>query len=184
MNFDLGIFLGLFAIAIGVFWGLSNFTSKVSKKVGSAEGSIVQKLSAIEVSLGKIDTRLEDISATVFSGSQTIEVNLRNFGKTLVSADPNSQGTSYIITAEKGEFSDGLIDKLTKDSGFENREIELFGTPTRITTLRPNRIKMEVPSTDPEKCTQYMSMFLKWLDTTYIERQKQEVNKFENGIKI
>ena len=41
---------------------------------------------------------------------------------------------------------------------------------------------MSVPTTDYHKATEFMSQFLQWMDTTYLQARENEVTEFEEGI--
>ena len=113
----------------------------------------------------------------------TVTVDLKNFGKTTVSAKPGADKTLYIIEVEKGGLNTDLIEKISGDTGFSDIEKNLLGKEPEVFDLKYNAIKIEVPSTEPEICVEYLSAFLKWLDTDYVSALPK-IGDFENGISI
>lgn len=174
MTFDLGMLLGLLGIAIAIFFGIYSFNNNIRNKLEDILRSLV-----------KIDTRLEDfVQFRDFSKSGTVEVELENFGKTKITAEPGLEDTSYIIEVTKGVLKASLINKLSKITGFEDKEKSLFskGIPKTM-SLSPKAMRFRLLTTDPNLCVQYINLLLRWLDSEYTKGYKAEINTFENGIK-
>ena len=109
----------------------------------------------------------------------TVTLTLKNLGKVEVTAEPSDKGTDYRILVEKPLLKGGLIAKKSKETEMIAKERELFGKEPNITVYPDYRhMVLTVPSTDPKICSQYVSIFLKWLDTTYWEALK-EVQEYE-----
>ncbi len=173
MSFDLGMLLGLLGIAIAIFFGVHSFNNNIRNKLEDILRSLV-----------KIDTRLEDfVQFRDFSKSGTVEVELENFGKTKITAEPSSNDTSYIIEVTKGVLKTSVIDKLSKSTGFENKEKSLFNNEIpKYMSLSPKAVRFRVPTTDADLCVKYINLLLQWLDSEYIKGYKAEIDNFEKGI--
>jgi hypothetical protein len=182
------IIIGVIAIALSIHFGLRSFTNNISKQIDDTRESIVLELSGIKENIIRIITKVEDVweLATVFAGGRTVgtvEVELKNFGKTKVSAELASKETRYLIHTEKGKLMGDAIGKISRSSGLSKTELEMFGKePTSMTV--GNTLRITIPSVDPELCTKYMNIFLRWLDTEYASGIEDEVDKFERDIKV
>jgi hypothetical protein len=109
----------------------------------------------------------------------TVTLTFKNLGKVEVTAEPGDKETNYRIIVEKPVLKGGLIAKKSKETEMATKERGLFGKETDIFVYPDSRQMMiVVPSTDSTICSQYMSLFLKWLDTTYWEALK-EVQEYE-----
>jgi hypothetical protein len=174
-------------IGLAVFLGLRSFTDSVGKKVSNAKDSIVGELSPIRDRLITIDERTDTIwrfeMAKATSSTGTVEKYLKNFGKTTITAEPGKDDTAYIVEVEKGTVAMHFSLKIAEETSLNDIEREMFGRIVGFIPLRPNRFRLQVPSTDPKVCTKYMSIFLKWLDTEYVEALPR-LKDFESGIEI
>jgi len=179
----------MLSIAIAIYLGLRSFTKGVSNKVDKVKEEVVMELSGIKESVIKIFDRAEDIWKHISSylilrtTPGTIEVILKNFGKTKVSAEPASTETRYIIRPEEGSFNAVIAAKLSKKSNLVKKELELFNREPMLMNFG-NSLRVILPSTDPDICIQYINFLLKWLDDEYIKELSDEINKFEHGIKL
>jgi len=109
----------------------------------------------------------------------TATVTLKHFGKVEVTAEPDYNGTDYRILVENPLLKAGLVVKKSKETEMIAKERELFGKELNVIVYPDSRhMVLTVPSTDPTICSQYVSFFLKWLDTTYWEALK-EVQAYE-----
>jgi hypothetical protein len=109
----------------------------------------------------------------------TTTLTLKNLGKVEVTAEPNDKGTDYRIQVEKPVLKGGLIAKKSKETEMITKERELFSKePNVIVYPDSKHMVLTVPSTDSTICSRYVSLFLKWLDTTYWEALK-EVQEYE-----
>lgn len=182
------VLLGLIAISLAIFFGLHGFKKDLSEKVTTAKTDIIGELSGIKQNITKLDGRADTILqlANLYFGQKTgtIYRELKHFGRTKISAEPGDTETKYLVQVEKGKLSDKLIWKLSKETDLARSEIDMFSREAGVISLGSNALHVTVPSTDPALCTQYMSMFLKWLDTEYADRQKHEITDFEEGITI
>lgn len=185
----IGIILTLIGIALTIHFGLHSFTSGVSEKVDTLRKDLTKEFSGIKENITKISGRAEDIwqwiklYITTKQKAGTIEVILKNFGKTKVSAEPSITDTKYIIQPEKGNFNADIVAKLSNKSCLVKKELELFNKEPLIMSLG-NALKIVLPSTDPDICVKYINILLTWLDTDYIQALPSEIEKFEKDIKI
>lgn len=108
---------------------------------------------------------------------------LRISGKTKISAQIEQGATVYVIEVENPVLQDGLIVKLAKETGIEKEELRLFKKPARVMTPTSERLIVKVPCTEPNLCTEYISLLLKWLDSTYYAALA-DIKKFEEPIKV
>ena len=105
-------------------------------------------------------------------------------GKVKITAEPGKDETVYLIEVEKPVLREHLLIKGSNQPEFLNKEKEFFGEQnkrSRGVFLSPNRTRYHAPSTDPKKCTGFMTFLLKWLNSTYVESLK-EVKDFEEPI--
>ena len=182
------VLLSVIALALGIYLGLRGFSNRIADKVDETKSSIVLELSGIKESMVKVITRVDDVwqLASAFMAGKsvgTVELELKNFGKTKVSAEVAEKETRYIIRPEKGKFIAKTIIKMSKITPLARTELETFGDETTMVNAG-DILVITIPSVDAELCTKYMSYFLKWLDTEYAGGYKAQVDKFEKGIKI
>lgn len=186
----IAIFVGFIAIALSIFFGLKTFTGNLGRQISDTKDSLVKELSGIRDRVIKIEGTADNIWDVVkeklFGLSGTIEFELRNFGKTKVTAEPGADETRYIVKFERVPviINEHLLGRMSNITGLTETEIEMFNSMTRATVIGSNMIKVTIPSTDPEACVKYMSLFLKWLDTEYVTKLKASVEEFEKGIKV
>ena len=110
----------------------------------------------------------------------TVTVTLKNLGKVEVSAEPSSKRTNYYIRVEQPILKDALLEKKSKETGLATKEKALLDKEAKFTVFPDSRrMVLEVPSTDPGVCSQFVSLFLKWLDTTYCQEALKEVQEYE-----
>lgn len=174
---DWALFAGLIAIALAVFFGLWGARRDVSSKLSDIRDRIIIMSTTLEKAWQLISLR--------FSGeTRTVERNLKNLGKTNITARPDVNMTTYLIKVTNPVLQNGLISKLSKESGLENKEKELFGGQIpKVYTPISNQLNVNVPSTEPRICTEYISLLLKWLDSTYFEELKK-IKDYEESIKV
>ena len=178
-------FLGL---SFAIFFGLRGFTDKVGKKVEQARDDVVTELSGINQKIVKIDTNTNNLvqlaNAYMTSSRGTIVRRLKNFGDTQITAQPGAKNTTYIIRVEKGILSSANIDRISKKTGLSEKEIEIFGEEVAATSIGTNMRRLEIPSTSPQDCTKYMSIFLGWLDSEYNKGMTDLIAEFESDIEV
>ena len=185
MTIDFGPLLGLIGIAIAVFFGLRAFT-----------GNIGNKLEAIREKVNAIEHTANDVWAVIrakfVEAEGTIEVQLPNFGRTIISAEPGPQDTEYTLRVSNHKLSGKYIAKLSleKNLKIDNElitlneyEVSLFEEPVNVISLGSRVLKMRDPCVEARICTEYMNIFLKWLDTIYF-LAIPEANDFEKSIKF
>ena len=177
MTFDLGIFLGLLAVAATVYFGLWGFRKDTGDKLSDIRDKIM-------ITGNTIDKAWDLLKMRLGAEAGTVERTLSNLGKTKISAQPGPDLTVYIVDVEKPVLHDYLIIKLSKTTGLEDKEKQLFDdrVPT-VSTPAPTRLIARVPCTEPTKCTEYLSTLLKWLDSTYYD-SLAEIKKYEDPIQI
>jgi len=123
------IVVGVIAIALSIYFGLRSFTNSITKRVDETKNSIVLELSGIKENIVKIITRVDDVwqlaSVLLMKGQAggTVEVELKNFGKTRISAELAKDETRYIIQTEKGKLMGGAIDKISKGTTLAKTEL-------------------------------------------------------------
>ncbi len=184
----ISILIGCISIAFGVFFGMRSFTSGVKSQLADAEDKLVDKLDSIKSTVDKIDV-IADKAWLLFSSkfapsTGTIEVTLQNFGLTKLSATPGRDGTTYKIEVERGKLDSSIMSKVSKETKFDMFEINLLGSPSRVTNLGTHIIILGLTCTEPDKCKQYISTFLKWLDTEYFDSVTRQIEAFEKGIEV
>ena len=182
------IIVGVIAIGLAIYLGLRGFSNSVSKKVDETRNSIVLELSGIKENIVKIITRVDDVWQLVSvlmrgQAGGTIELELKNFGKTKVSAEMAEKETRYIIRPEKSRLIAETIIKMSKVTHLARTELEMFSDEPLMVNAGGMLI-VTIPSVDPELCTKYMSYLLKWLDTEYVKGVESEIAKFEKDIKV
>ena len=174
------IFLGLIGIAVGVFIGLKAFQTDIKAELSS----IRDKVGVIQQTAQNV---WDVIKRSPLAGATgTVERNLKNLGKVKITAEPHLNTTIYYLVSEKAVFDGERIDKLSKETNFEEREKELFGGKVPLISMStplPNRLQMIVPCIEPTVCTRYISLFLEWLDSVYFETLPK-VEDFEEPIKL
>ena len=169
MQFDWALCVGLIAIAVGIiavavalYFGLRD----LPKNLNATLSDIRDKVSTIDLNM----KNTWDLLTAQQYRTGTIERNLKNLGKTKISAFPQADITVYVIESERPILQGGLIVKLSKGTSLEDQERKMFnGIIPGINTPEANRLVVHVPCTEPKLCTDYISILLKWLDTTYYE---------------
>lgn len=163
----IALLVGFSSLAIGVFFGLRGFRSEISTKLSSIEKN-TESVKKIEETAIRIDERIDTFLKTMPLRG-TAEGTLKNLGKTKVTAEPGKEETTYRIWIEKPVLKGEFLDKMSKESGFEKKEIDLFGKPTGGTVITQDYMIMRIPCTDPKICSDFITQFLKWLDSEYWE---------------
>ena len=194
---DFGLLIGLISIALGLFLGLFFGLAGFRKDVTSELSSIKEAVIAIRTTVEKT----WDIVVVRFGeGSGTVERELENLGKVKITAEPGAEKTTYLIEIEKPLLKEGLFLKEVKKPYFVKQEAQILGEEGKTTfsspeswlelarrnlgkviVLSPHRMRYSLPSTDPKVCTEFITFFLNWLNSTYIESLK-EIKVFEESI--
>lgn len=170
---SIGLLIGLLALALACFLGISGFRDKV-----------INELSAIKNAITAIQTTTDKVWDLLVARSEraTVERNLENLGKVSISAEPGRNKTTYHIKIEKPIIWGELISKLSKETGFVDKEIKILGKEPIILALSKTHLVMHVSCSESKVCTEYISLFLKWLNSTYVESLEKEIKKFEEPI--
>ncbi len=174
---DWALFAGLIGIAIAIYFGLWGFRKDISDKLSDVR----DKVMSIGITL---DKAWDLIKMHYGATSGTVVRNLKNLGSTKITARPEQDITSYLIEIEKPLLQDGLIIKLSKVTDLEKEERRLFGNRIpQVATPLGTRLLVKVPCTEPKLCTEYISLLLKWLDSTYFEALPK-IKEFEESIQV
>jgi len=175
--------IGMIAIAVSIYFGLSSLDigkklTKIAEKLTEIRRDS-RKIGDIRSTIERMDERTEMIKDLVTgSSTETVEKELDNLGKTTITAEPHTDYTVYTLKASEGNFKAGFISKKSKDTNFHQKEIDLLGKPTRINVYGPRKMKIHVPTSDPETSTEFIKLFLEWLDSTYYEAT-EEIEEYE-----
>jgi len=153
---------------------------------------ISEKLSRIQENTGKIEdvkTEVTKLATGVdvviryglHTPKGTVTVTLPRLGRVSVSAQPGSKGTEYKLEFTKTHrvLDHNYISKKTKELGFAKKEIAMFGKEPMLSSLGPSLMVLVVPSTDPRLCSDYVSAFLKFIDSL-IGGYTEELKEYEN----
>lgn len=155
------LLIGLVALAFGVGFGLRGFGKGITSELRDIKETVI----AIQETADKT----WDLILNRFAPSSgTVERELENLGKVKISAEPGEKETRYLIEIEKPILIEGLLFKLTKESGLLKKEQEMFGSELKGVILSRTRMRIRIPCTDPKLCTEYITLFLKWLSMTYV----------------
>ena len=192
------IFLGFIGIAVAIFFGLRAFRTGIMSELSVIKERIselsvirerISELSVIKERIIVIQETVQSVwdvakRSPIFRATGTVERNLKNLGKIRITAEPHSDTTIYFIEVRRPVFDSALIDKLSKETGLAQREMEIFGgnVPGYSSPL-PHQLIVKLPSTEPSVCTKYMNLFLKWLDSTYLE-SAPKIEDFEEPIQV
>lgn len=176
---DIGIFLGLIGIAIAIFFGLRGFGKGLTNELST----IKEKVIIIQETVGN----LWDVAkhAKAFGGTGTVERELNNIGKVAITAEPELNKTTYHILTKKAVFHIEDMLRVGNQTEIATLEEDIFGEALKVIVSSPipTRLKIVIPSRDSKKCTEYISRFLKWLDSTYWGTLPK-VADFEEGIEV
>ena len=180
LSIAIGVFMGLVSIAIAIYFGVRPTLRKLEKDVSEIKTNtepikrIEETTRRMDEKTTRLDERIDTFLKIIPGKAGTVELMLKNLGKVTVSAEPYANETRYIIKTEKPVLKGGFIAKVSKETGLTEKEKELFGGKTpRIIFSAPDTLILVVPSSDPKICREYMSIFLKWLDTRYWEALEQ-----------
>lgn len=175
-TFDPGLFFGLLAIALGVFFGLR----QLQKDVRGELTSIKERVIIIQERVSNVWDVVR--RSPLFRSTGTVERHLRNLGKVKITAEPQAESTNYFIEVEQSIVLDAQrIIALSEPTGLNKKEREMFGETTTIENLLPHQIKLVVPSIDPKLCTDYIRYVLEWLDAEY-DKSFPRIKDFEEPI--
>ena len=175
---DLGLLIGLISIALalffGIFFGLAGFRKGIMSELSAIKEAVIDIKGTAEKTWDLVLTRFP-------TGSGTVVKELENLGKVKITAEPEENETPYLIEIERPILKEGYLVKIANQTELLQKREKLFAQKVRIIVLSPLRMRIHVPSTDPKTCTDFLTFFLKWLNSTYVE-SLDEVSKFEEPI--
>ena len=178
MTVDLGLLIGLISIAIalffGLFFGLAGLRSSIVTELSTIKETVIAIRGTAEKTWDLVVTRFGVSSGTVVR-------ELENLGKVKITAEPGVKETVYLVEIEKPILKEGLLIRGGKQSELVVREKGLFEREGAVNVFSPRRMTYRIPSIDPKTCTEFITFFLKWLNSTYVESLK-EIEKFEEPI--
>ena len=178
MELYISVLIGLLGIAIGIFFGLRGFRTQVVPTLSKIEEH-TRSIKDIKDIAVKLDERTDLILKYAFPTKGTVEGALKNLGKVRVTAEPHKEGTNYLIEVEKPLLKEGLITIMSSKYGLYEKWKELFREEAKIRLISPTRGVFYLPSTDPKICTEFISFFLKWLDSEYFKSLEKELKAYE-----
>jgi len=178
MTLDLasaGICLALVGLAVALFFGIRSIGSSVTGHLTRIEEHTkhIEKIEEIAI---RLDERIK--TGGLVAG--TVEGTLKNLGKVTVKAVPGPVSTKYYITVEKSVLDADALTKIEKQTEFPEKEKLLFGRECKGTVIDPRHALLEVPSIDPKVCTEFVSLYLSWLDSTYYPMVRKQTDEYEN----
>ncbi|PUA32962.1 MAG: hypothetical protein B9J98_03500 [Candidatus Terraquivivens tikiterensis] len=180
IDIDYGLLIGLLSIAIAIYFGLRGIPSTLHKHEAYLREieEHTRPIKKIEETVTRLDERINTVLRFLPLGG-TVEVILKNVGKIKLFADPYKEYTDYYIEVEKPILRAGFIEKKTLETNLGKKERELFAERlVAFKYINSRRIVLRVPSTDPKICSEYITFFLKWLDSEYWESLK-ELEEYE-----
>lgn len=168
---------GLLAIALTLWFGLQSFKGGITEKLQKMS----EDLTAIRT---KQDALWDIVAAKAGPGwSGTVTRALPNLGQVEISANPKEAQTQYFVKVQHGTLSDALIELLAKRTGFHDYEQRtLNGQAASYLQVDKHALILNVPAVDPAVTTEFMSKFLEWLDSEYIEGREQALAEYEAPI--
>ena len=172
MTINYELLIGLIGIALAIYFGLRGIPSSL-RKIEEYTKPIERTAEIVT----RLDERIEAVLRLLPLG-KTVELTLKNVGEIKVSAEPSLEYTDYHIQAKKPIFRSGFLVKKSKETDLGEKEKELFGSEVNVTFITSTQGILRVPSTDPKTCVKFITIFLKWLDSTYWESLK-ELEEYE-----
>ncbi|PIU23170.1 MAG: hypothetical protein COT13_04495 [Chloroflexi bacterium CG08_land_8_20_14_0_20_45_12] len=173
--FDWSPLIGLIAIAVAVFFGLWGFRKDISGKLSD----IRDKMGAMQVTVDKV----WDLASRRFLGETgTVERSLDNLGEVKITAEPGESDTTYFVEIGKPILKGDYLMKLTKETSFAATERKLFGSEPHVIVFSPIRMRIRIPSNDSKRCTEYITLLLRWLDSEYVAALPRLITQFEEPI--
>jgi len=174
----ISIFIGLSGIALAVYFGLRGFRLEIMPKLSKIEDH-TKHIKAIEETTIRMDERINTFIKALPYTKGTAKGTLKNVGKFRIVAEPGKHGVRYYIEVQEPILKEEYMEKKSVETSLSERERELFGGKIpRHSVITPHRMTLFVPSNDPKICSEYISYFLKWLDSEYWESLK-EVEEYE-----
>ena len=191
MEVGWGILIGLLGIgvpiSISIFFGLHGFRRGITEKLSELSDKLTEIKGHTE-SIGSMDRTLGSLHGQITTMVElskppggTVEGTLEKLGKVKVTAEPGENVTNYHIEVSEPVLKDGFIPKIAnQDDEFQEKRSKTFeGMTIRVTVLTPKRVIVRLPSTNPTTCSEFMTYFIKWLDSKYIKSLSKNVEEFE-----
>lgn len=191
MEVGWGILIGLLGIgvpiSISIFFGLHGFRRGITEKLSELSNKLTEikghteSIESMDRTLGSLHGQITTMVELSKPSGGTVEGVLKRLGKVKVTAEPGENETNYHIEVSEPVLKDGFIPKIARqDDEFQEKRTKTFeGMAVRVTTLTPKRVIVRLPSTNPKTCSEFMTYFLKWLDSTYCESLKNVREEFE-----
>jgi hypothetical protein len=106
-------------------------------------------------------------------------VKLKNLGNVTVSASTiNPEETRYALQFEK-PIKFEAINSVARQTGLAETEKRMFGKFAGHLEVNPTHLLISVPSGDPKLCSEYISLFLRWLDSDYLAGLEKSLAEYE-----
>jgi len=175
---ELSISLDTIISIIGIVIPLVGSIYWLARKLDRIEDN-TEPIKSISETMIRLDERTRVLSLGGKSPG-TVNVQLTHYGNVSVTAQPFSDVTRYTVIFGAPAKLDG-ISRVAKQTGLVAKEEQLFGGQHATgLVVNPNYLVITVPSTNPALCSEYMTYFLKWLDTEYFPRAEATVAEYEN----
>jgi hypothetical protein len=164
----LGIVLGIVIPFIAsIIW--------LARKLDRIEDN-TQPIKTINETMIRLDERTTGLGGRV---SGTVIVTLKNLGKVTVSATPmNPSETHYSLQFEK-PIKFEAIHSVACQTGLDEKEKQMFSRTVRLVPVNPTHLVIRAPSSDPKLCSEYVSLFLRWLDSDYLAGLEKSLAEYE-----
>ena len=166
-----GLLIGLITVYLAI-WSKYGLADKIEKGFGDLRTSGSNVAHDIDKRMGD----LVEIIRMLVDQKGTATYKLKNIGSVEVSVlDMGNNVTSYSIKIEQAIFTSMfIVAKANENKKLQEKEKALFGEEEpRWHSPIPTILRVEIPSEDKEKCSEYMAFVLKWLDTEYFEKRKE-----------
>ncbi len=121
------------------------------------------------IAMGVTAEKAWDLLSQSLAKSGTVERSLKNLGKVKITAAPGEDETIYLIEIEKPILNHEFFIKLSRSTALIKKELELFGGETTVLVMSPYRMRINIPSTTPTTCTEFMNFVLRWLNSTVVK---------------
>ena len=179
---------GFLAIALTIWFGLHSFKGGLIERLDKMDANLSRQLQGISNDLTSMRTKLDSVWDIVAlkagpGWSGTVTRAMPNLGQVEISANPKEAQTQYFVKVQHGTLSDALIELLAKRTGFHDYEKQtLNGQAASYLQVDKHALILNVPAVDPAVTTEFMSKFLEWLDSEYIEGREQALAEYEAPI--
>lgn len=175
-------FIGLVSIAVAIFFGIITAGRTAAGQFAQLSGKIGDTEKLLVVIRESVDKTFYLVSMQMSGRPGTVERHLPNIGKVLISAQPNPRAneTYYNIETEMPVLKEAILLALTDDVEFQQHAADLLDGPAKLLVLSARHLRMRLPSNDPQKCTEYVTWFMRWLNSEYVSQA--DVSEFEKQI--